>query len=173
MLYVGVLNTEGLIADEGFLQKLPKEVRERVRSTKNEGEKRLRAGAYALLLELYKECAREHGLSAKMPEICYTGEGKPCFFANDSLHNVPKFSISHDALLSVVALSFGDEQVGVDVQSLPNGRVRLERVAERFLMPLRRLDVQFSRGESEAFECEDDISPTYSFYEIKNLAKVL
>lgn len=171
MIYIGVLNTENLNPEsEKVIERIPEEVREKVENTKNENEKRLRAGAYILLDEIYKKYAENAKKSPEMPQILYTGDGKPRFESvNKGLQNAPFFSISHDTSLSCVAISDGNLPVGVDVQSLPRGRVRIEKIAERFLAPLRRLDVQFARGEMMGEVIyEDEPSVKFFFYEIKD-----
>lgn len=171
MLYIGVLNTENLNPEcEKTIETIPEEVREKVENTKNENEKRLRAGAYILLCEMYKEYAKNTEKNQKMPKILYTGDGKPYFEdVNKNLQKPPFFSLSHDASLSCAVISDGELPVGVDVQSLPRGRVRIEKIAERFLAPLRRLDVQFSRGEMMGeVVYEDEPEVKFFFYEIKD-----
>ena len=162
MICIGVLRIREEDNLTGLTDFLCEKTRERIEKRKSEKEKKLSLGAYSLLEKMYK---KSFGDSVEMPEIVYTGEGKPCFEEekdNKSLQNEVKFSISHDEEVAVVALSLCDGEVGVDVQSEPKRRINLEKIAERFFSPFRNTKEVVEREKIE----KGDIS--ISFYKIEN-----
>ena len=162
MLYIGVLRIKKEDNIDLLMKSLPEKTAERLSARRNEKERRLSAGAYSLLSKLYKKAL---GTDDEMPQILYTGEGKPYFEEekdNKGLQNEVKFSISHDEEVAVVALSLHDGEVGVDVQSEPKRRINLEKIAERFFSPFRNTKEVVEREKIE----KGDIS--ISFYKIEN-----
>lgn len=100
----------------------------RAKEAANPDEARLKLGAYILLSHL----AREYMGADVLPEICYTPMGKP-YFATDFKW---QFNIAHDRDLCAVVLSDSCDAVGVDLQSMPERKIRLERIRQRFFAPL-------------------------------------
>jgi phosphopantetheinyl transferase len=137
MLYIGVLQIREEDDISALSVSLPEEIRERIEKRRNEKERRLSVGAYSLLRTLY---GRALGESVEIPEILYTGEGKPYFCGqneNSGLQGQIKFNLSHDGELAVACLSDSADEVGIDVQSEPRRRISLEKIAERFFSPFR------------------------------------
>ncbi|MBO7304551.1 MAG: hypothetical protein J6V09_04955 [Clostridia bacterium] len=100
----------------------------RAKAAQNTDEVRQKLGAYYLLSYL----VREHMGADLLPEIYYTSFGKPYFKDSSEL----RFNISHDRCFAAVILSDGECEVGVDIQSMPDRKIRLERIRERFFAPL-------------------------------------
>ncbi len=138
MIYLGILELSEKISDV-YADKLGDAVKNRINEAKNPESRIARLGAYSLLVGMYDYLKGECCFQEKMPQICYTGGGKPYFLENNSLQNAPKFNISHDLGLAVCVISNSCE-VGVDVQSMPKRRLNLSRIADRFFAPLRRID---------------------------------
>ena len=162
MLYIGVLRIEKSDSVSALLASLPEKIGERLGKRKNENEKRLGIGAYALLFRL---CSQIIGEDSEVPEILYTGEGKPYFSEekdNESLQNKIKFNISHDGELATVCICDSGEEVGIDVQSESRRKISLERIAERFFSPFRNPKESVKREEIES----RDVS--LSFYVISD-----
>ena len=162
MLYIGVLRIKKEDNIDLLMKSLPEKTAERLSARRNEKERRLSAGAYSLLSKLYKKAL---GADDEMPQILYTGEGKPYFEEekdNKSLQNEVKFSISHDEEAAVVCLGVGDGAVGIDVQSEPRRRISLDKIAERFFSPFKNPKAEVTREKIE----KDEI--TLSFYEIRD-----
>ena len=131
MIYIGILDTSGICpSDSRVISKIPEEVRMRVEKTGHDGEKALRAGAYMLLSEM-DNCL----FGGKSHQIVYTGSGKPVFEErlndNETLHNVPKFSISHDGDISAIIMCDDGFDVGIDVQTEKNN-MNYEAISKRF-----------------------------------------
>ena len=79
-----------------------------------------------------------------MPSIEFTDEGKPYFTKNSNIP-CPVFSISHDRDFAAVAISDENINLGVDIQSMPENKGRLERIAQRFLEVFRRSDSVYKK----------------------------
>lgn len=103
----------------------------RAKEAENRDEARLKMGAYLLLSYL----SGKHMGRDELPEVEYTADGKPYFVS------VPEwqFNISHDRSLATVVLTDEYSSVGVDIQSMPDRKIRLERIRERFFSPLKYL----------------------------------
>ncbi len=155
MIYLGIMISENAekIPDI-YAHKLGDAVENRINNTKNPDSRSSRIGAYSLVAKMYEDLRERLGFSQEMPEIIYTGIGKPAFSDNNSLQKAPKFNISHDGAVSVCAFSL-DGDVGVDVQSMPKRIINISRIRDRFFAPIRRFD---SSAEGMfAAECEAEL----------------
>jgi phosphopantetheinyl transferase len=148
MIYIGIINVEKINEDNlSFLSEMPIGIIEKIKNTKNKKEKKLRIGAYSVLAELYKILM---GKDVSLPEIFYTGEGKPHFNTNNdnnSLPRAPVFSLSHDGVIACVSISDDCGEVGIDVQTMPRRRIAMERIAERFFAPFSKAEVNDESNE--------------------------
>ena len=130
MVVLGIMDVRGIIPERvGDVSQ--NQLFLRAKEVKNTDEARLKIGAYVLLSHL----AREYMGADVLPEIYYTPMGKPYFKENSDW----QFNISHDRDLCAVILSNDYSALGVDLQSMPDRKIRLERIRERFFAPLNYL----------------------------------
>lgn len=122
MIVVGVLDASRLTGTVSLDGLLPKNEIVRIEKCGNELLKKERLGSRLVLAALFREL-----FDAPLPEICYTGDGKP-FFANSAA----SFSISHSGGVCAVALAKDYSSVGIDIQELPSDPCRLKRALSRF-----------------------------------------
>lgn len=168
MIYIGILDISGIDpTDKCLISKIPEEARGRVEKTKNINEKTLRTGAYVLLSELYKRF-----FGKETPRIIYTGDGKPFFEGknneNKTLQSMSRFNISHDEIISAVAICDENLSIGIDVQSVSRGKVRVEKIADRFLASIRNFDTVSNREGKQSDLKIDEASVTFIYYIYKN-----
>lgn len=122
MIVVGVLDASRLTGTVSLDGLLPKDEIARIEKCGNELLKKERLGSRLVLAALFREL-----FDAPLPEIRYTGDGKP-FFEN----GVAAFSISHSGGACAVALAKGYSSLGIDIQELPSDPCRLKRALSRF-----------------------------------------
>ena len=115
----------------------------RAKEAKKRDEARLKFGAYFLLSHL----AEKYMGCENLPEICYTPMGKPYFKDRPDF----QFNISHDRNLCAVILTDTYAAVGVDMQSMPDREIRLEKIKERFFSPLDYLSGKERKKAEEAY----------------------
>lgn len=138
MIYVGILNTDGIDpSDSSIISKIPEEARGRVEKTLNEKEKINRIGAYILLIRLCEELFNEKNI-----QIRYTDKGKPCLYKYDYVNKnsqiLTNISISHDGAISCVALCDDNFDVGIDVQEEKTD-INCSSLSKRFFKKIKGL----------------------------------
>lgn len=140
MIYVAVIDVMAL---SNLELKIPNAAEKRIEKSPTAEEKRLRSAAYHALERLIKEFSSDLSCDEKNLELFYTDEGKPYLSCvqndNNCLHNVPSIGISHDKRIAIAAIS-DCKRLGVDVQGEEISKRRIERIATRYLAPLRNLD---------------------------------
>ena len=131
MIYIGILDASEIDpSDSRVISKIPEDIRGRVEKTKDIRERKLRAGAYLVLVEL-----AERFFDIQNPRILYTDKGKPyirnCKNVNNSSQLLYNINISHDEDFSAVVVTDEDIDVGIDVQTL-KGNISIKSVSKRF-----------------------------------------
>lgn len=156
MIYLAItdvcnLKAENISSDE--LSSISYAIAEKNDRTKIEKEKKLRYAAYSTLVYLYKKLYPE---VIGMPCVDFTEEGKPYFTKNSDIP-CPVFSISHDGDFAAVAISDENTDIGVDIQSMPKNKTRLERIAQRFLSVFRRSDATYIKIREDSKRNKTDV----------------